>query len=63
MKCEKCGLDAKISNSFTKVTGDNSPDEQTKVFAILVFECRNPNCDNFNKQIGQVEHQTFPEVN
>ena len=60
MQCPKCGIEAKISKSFTEVAGDNSPDEQTTVSTVLIFECRNPQCENYNKQIDQVKHKTYP---
>lgn len=62
MKCPKCGLEAQINRSKTEVTGDNSPDTETKIFTVLTFVCRNPQCGEHQKQIGEVRHQIYPEV-
>ncbi len=53
MKCPKCGMDAIISASHNLVTGDNSSLTTTKLYRVLTFSCRNPQCENCKKEIGQ----------
>lgn len=53
MKCPKCGMDAIISASHNLVTGDDSPDTTTRLYRVLTFRCRNPQCESCGKDIGQ----------
>lgn len=53
MKCPKCGMDGMISESHNLITGDESPDEQTRLYRVLTFSCRNPQCEHCGKEIGQ----------
>lgn len=53
MKCPKCGMDAIISESHNLITGDKSPDEKTRLYRVLTFSCRNPQCEQCGKEIGQ----------
>nr|DAR10349.1 MAG TPA: hypothetical protein [Caudoviricetes sp.] len=52
-----------ISKSETVVEGDQSVYTQTKVFTRLVFSCRNPSCSQYQKEVGEVKHQIYPENN
>lgn len=53
MKCPKCGMEAIISASHNQVTGDNSTLTKTRLYRVLTFSCRNPQCENCKKEIGQ----------
>ncbi len=53
MNCPKCGMEAMISASHNAVTGDASPETPTKLFRVLTFQCRNPQCEKFGKEVGQ----------
>jgi len=53
MKCPICGCEGFIQNSEIVVKGDESPDTPTQVFRKLNFYCRNPNCKNYNQNIGE----------
>ncbi|WP_312281829.1 hypothetical protein [Oscillibacter sp.] len=55
MKCPKCGMDAIISESHNRVEGDKSPTDQTRLFRVLVFQCRNPQCKLRGTEIGRQE--------
>lgn len=57
MKCSKCGLDGIISSKKLRFEGDSDKDIQTKAFYDMTFTCRNPNCTEFQKEIGKMEVQ------
>jgi len=57
MKCSKCGLDGIISSKKLRFEGDSDEDTQTKAFYEMTFTCRNPNCTEFQKEIGKTEVQ------
>ena len=57
MKCPKCNIEAAISGTRYVATGDNSPDEETKLFIEQRFSCRNRQCANFGKEIGLKKNQ------
>ncbi len=59
MQCPKCGLEATIVNSCTRVSGDNSPEEKTRVYTVQEFSCQNPACENHGKPLGQAEHLIY----
>ena len=63
MLCDKCKTEAMISKSETVVEGDQSVYTPTKVFTRLVFSCRNPSCSQYQKEVGEVKHQIYPENN
>ena len=52
MKCPRCGVDAIISASRNKVEGDDSPERQTRLFRVLTFRCRNPQCEENGREVG-----------
>ena len=53
MNCSCCGNEMAIVGSTIALEGDNSPEEQTKVFRVLQFACRNPHC----RAHGKVEEE------
>ena len=53
MKCPKCGMDGIIMRSGYAVSGDQSPDTTTELYRILTFACRNKQCGDFGREIGQ----------
>ncbi|MGI6260284.1 MAG: hypothetical protein ACOYJR_00395 [Acutalibacteraceae bacterium] len=44
MNCKTCGNEMAITGSRIAVEGDTSPSEETRVFRVLQFACRNPHC-------------------
>ena len=44
MNCERCGNELFIVGSCIEVTGDTSAEEETVVYRLLSFVCRNPQC-------------------
>ncbi|MDD6174922.1 MAG: hypothetical protein PUC59_04095 [Firmicutes bacterium] len=44
MNCSTCGNEMAIVGSRIAVEGDTSPAEETRVFRVLQFACRNPHC-------------------
>lgn len=62
MNCPKCGVEAAIMASRVEVIGDDSPEKQTEVYQVLVYQCRNPQCDCFERDIGEEKIRTYPET-
>ncbi|MCI5678716.1 MAG: hypothetical protein MR278_01835 [Bacteroidales bacterium] len=52
MKCDKCGMEAIISDKQLGFEGDESPDTETKAYHALTYSCRNRHCENFEKEVG-----------
>lgn len=44
MICDCCKNEMAIVGSKIALEGDDSPEEQTRVFRVLQFACRNPHC-------------------
>lgn len=59
MLCPKCKIVAQISSSKTVVEGDKSADTETKVFTVQEFSCRNKQCSENGKVIGEIKHQIY----
>lgn len=49
MSCPKCGLEGRIASFKYVVEGDNSNDEETKLFIEQEIKCANKNCTNYDK--------------
>ncbi len=60
MICPKCGIEAVIMKSEVVVSGDTSPEEETRVESVLKFHCRNPNCVKYGQEVGESRHQIYP---
>ena len=60
MNCPKCGVEAVIMGTAVEVRGDESPATQTEVFEVLKYQCRNPQCPNFEQEVGTVRIKTYP---
>ena len=50
MLCDTCGLEMRVTGSRNVVTGDNSPEEETRLFTVLTLECKNPACRAYGKK-------------
>lgn len=57
MKCPLCDIEMSIQRSYTEVTGDDSPDTETKVFTAQEMTCRNKQCSNYGKVVDTVRTQ------
>ena len=57
MKCQLCNVEAAIAKSRHVVSGDDSPDTETKLYMEQEIRCRNPNCSNYNKIIATVRNE------
>ena len=57
MLCPVCNTQAIIASSEIKVTGDTSPDTETQIFRIHTFQCRNPKCSKYQKDIGEISNE------
>ena len=44
MVCPKCGLEMKVIRGFNAVTGDNSPESETKLYRVIEHKCENKSC-------------------
>ena len=60
MFCEMCSTDVYVERNVTRVTGDKSPTEQTVVYSVNVYACRNPNCPMYMKTLGEDSIQIYP---
>lgn len=49
MLCPQCQLEMRIAKTSVIVTGDTSPQEETKVFYQHEMACYNPQCQNNGK--------------
>ena len=49
-----------IQAAETQVTGDSTPEEQTEVWTVLRYVCRNPACNEHQKEIGQSRSRIYP---
>ena len=57
MKCPKCKrTEAAIVSNEIVVTGDNSPDEETKAYRVMKLACRDPQCPYYGKIVATVRH-------
>lgn len=61
MICKECGTEAAIMKSGYAVSGDTSPEETTRVFSVLKFHCRNPQCRRFGEEIGEERHEVHTQ--
>ena len=53
MNCPRCKTELFIDSSKLEITGDQSPDTETKVFTVQTLSCRNPNCENYLKPVAE----------
>ena len=62
MQCPTCGVEAVIMGSRYEVEGDQRPDTETKVFSVLEFQCRNPQCPRCKSRetVGTVRNLIYP---
>lgn len=61
MNCPKCGVEAAIMTTRTEVMGDDTPEAQTEVFQVLGYQCRNPQCERFERDVGEEKIRIYPE--
>ena len=54
MKCQKCGMDAIIASSGYRVTGDGAAETPTKLYRVLSYRCRNPQCASYAREGGEI---------
>lgn len=63
MRCPKCGVEAAMMRTRTVAVGDQSPDTQTEIWTVMVYQCRNPGCPQHRKDVGETRHRVYPEEN
>ncbi|MCI6305872.1 MAG: hypothetical protein SPJ32_04660 [Oscillospiraceae bacterium] len=51
----------RIASSRVKVTGDDDPKTQTRVFVVQELVCRSRRCPNFGRVVEQNCVQTYPQ--
>lgn len=56
MKCPLCDIEMAIKRSRYTVSGDESPDTETKLFNEQVLSCRNKKCPNFQKDVSVIKN-------
>lgn len=57
MLCPRCKrTEAAIVSNEIVVTGDNSPDEETKAYRVMKLVCRDPKCPYYGKIVATVRH-------
>lgn len=57
MKCPKCQLELRISRSRNIVENDDTPNEDTKLYIVQEFKCRNKDCDNYDTVVETVKNE------
>ena len=60
MLCPKCKNLLRIAASRVEVTGDGSPETQTRVFTVQELVCRSPQCPEYGKAAAENRVQTYP---
>ena len=50
MLCNKCGLEMQVTDSRNVVSGDQSPEEETRLYTVLTLECKNKQCSAYGKK-------------
>lgn len=53
MICKYCNIVTKIERQRVEVEGDESPDTETKVYRVLDFVCRNPQCSHCGEKVEE----------
>lgn len=61
MICDKCNCEMMITNRTIEVTGDDTPKEQTEVYNVLTFACRNSKCSECGKEKQSVRNRIYPK--
>ena len=61
MVCPICSNLLRIASSRVKVTGDDDPETQTRVFVVQELVCRSRRCPNFWRVVEQNCVQTYPQ--
>jgi hypothetical protein len=56
MLCSQCGNEMKVRGGRYVVSGDDSPDVDTKLRYVMTLECVNPSCPARGKQ-EEVVHE------
>ncbi len=51
MQCPKCKVEAGISATRYEVSNDDTAAQETKLFIVQDFVCRNPQCSDYQKII------------
>lgn len=57
MKCPKCQVELRITNSRNVVENDDTPDVPTRLFVVQELKCLNKNCDNYNTIVETVRNE------
>lgn len=57
MKCPLCSIEMAIKGSRHVVSGDKSPDEETKLYIEQDMTCRNKNCPNHGKVVDTARNE------
>lgn len=60
MFCESCKTALRIKRAYITVSGDSSPETETKVFENLELCCPNKNCRRFG-EIKTVKNEIITE--
>lgn len=50
MICDKCGLEMRVTDSRNVVTGDKSPEEETRLYTVLTLACKNKQCSEYGRK-------------
>lgn len=57
MKCPLCSIEMAIKSNRHVVSGDKSPDEETKLHIEQDMTCRNKNCPNYGKVVDTAKNE------
>ena len=53
MLCPRCKTELMIESTRLEITGDESPDTETKVYTVQALVCRNPNCMDHGMTVAE----------
>lgn len=45
-----CDIEPTIVRGYNVVENDDTPDAETRLYRVLIRECRNPQCPNYKRQ-------------
>lgn len=57
MKCPKCQVELRITNSRNVVENDDTPDVPTRLFVVQELKCLNKNCEYYNTIVETVRNE------
>lgn len=57
MLCPKCKCEMSVVKGYNVIENDTTPDKETKLYRVVVNECKNKKCSNTEQVIEKIELQ------